>query len=460
MQHLSHFGLRGDPFVNRARASDFVATPVHADAERRLRRAVDQSKALVVLAGEAGVGKTLLARQLLESIDDEHIEACPIVVIPGEGARLLPRLARALGADESGERTVLLGLIFEQLVRVHEAHRHTLVLVDGADGFIAPTDLDDVRALLGFEHEDGALATVVLVGSQTLDTLLDSEPRLRARIEARIVLAPLDRAATSEYVVERLRRAGGDSTCFLPDALDALHAVSLGVPRTINAVADDALYEAAVRGSRSVAEGDVRRAAQSLRLDAGEGDDTLSNVGAAPAARAPVASSQAEAVASRAPRVETSVRAPAASIAGAGALSAKFSPEEQDMTFAGRFPGDKPAMSGDASLLGGFELPDPNASTAVRAAASARVAAPAPDRNAELEGDVLELSQPLLDGELESGNATADDAVVLDVSPGDDDEPLRFDEAFALGEPPKDDADAVDDEEDSLFAGLVIDESR
>jgi hypothetical protein len=80
-------------------------------------------------------------------------------------------------------------------------------------------------------------------------------------------------------------------------------------------------------------------------------------------------------------------------------------------------------------------------------------------RNADLDNDVLELSQPLLDGELEADNVSADEAVVLDISPGEGDEPLHFDDAFAIGEPPKDDA-AAGDEEDDLFAELVIDESR
>jgi len=269
VEHLSHFGLDQDPFVNAPRVEDWCALPSHVDAQRRLARGLAQGKALLSLVGDSGSGKTTLVRHLLESLDEARYEASLLVVVPGEPARLLRRVARHLGVeDEEAERTETLRNVFDRLVDLDERGRRAVVIVDGAECLSPGQDLDDLRALLGFEHGDAALLSFLLVGGPSLDALLQSDAGLRRRVEIRVRLAGLDRRETGDYVAHRIARVGGQAAIFAASAVAGLHAASLGLPRLVNTLADNALYEAFVAGHRQVSADDVKRAARDLGLEA------------------------------------------------------------------------------------------------------------------------------------------------------------------------------------------------
>jgi len=269
VEHLSHFGLAQDPFVNAPRIEDWCALPSHVDAQRRLARGLAQGKALLSLVGDSGSGKTTLVRHLLEALDEARYEASLLVIVPGEPARLLRRVARHLGVeDEEAERTETLRNVFDRLVDLDERGRRAVVIVDGAEALTSSADLDDLRALLGFEHGDAALLSFLLVGAPSLDALLQSDAGLRRRVEIRVRLAGLDRREVGDYVAHRLAREGGKPTIFAAGAVAGLHAASLGLPRLVNSLADNGLYEAFLAGRRQVSVDDVARAARDLGLDA------------------------------------------------------------------------------------------------------------------------------------------------------------------------------------------------
>src|SRR5262249_50953688 len=58
------FGLTSRPFGERVAPAAYVALPGHEAVLRRLRYALEQSRAPAVLYGPPGSGKTLLARRL------------------------------------------------------------------------------------------------------------------------------------------------------------------------------------------------------------------------------------------------------------------------------------------------------------------------------------------------------------------------------------------------------------
>jgi hypothetical protein len=63
-------------------------------------------------------------------------------------------------------------------------------------------------------------------------------------VALRVRLGSFDRDATEAYINHRLRLAGASRMLFDVDAVDALHELSHGIPRVINTLADNALFEA------------------------------------------------------------------------------------------------------------------------------------------------------------------------------------------------------------------------
>ncbi|HBZ71767.1 MAG TPA: AAA family ATPase [Deltaproteobacteria bacterium] len=288
MEHLRHFGLAQDPFQNDPLSRLYFASHEHADAERRLLRGLRQAKSLAVLLGEHGSGKSTIARHLLDSLEEEKFEASMMVVLQGETGSnwFLTRIARQLGVEEpTAERGGLVTQIFNRLVDVREEGRHSVVLIDGAHQLRPREDLGELKALLHLEHDERHLLTVVLVGLPELGERLAADSAVAQRVEVRVALSGLDVRSTGEYVAHRVRAAGGDPRIFEPTAVEVLCCAARGLPRIVNTLADNALFEAHLVGRRTVSPTDVLRAAQDLGIPAPEGSVDAQGIAAPSAAR-------------------------------------------------------------------------------------------------------------------------------------------------------------------------------
>lgn len=271
MEHLEHFGLSRDPFSNDPQLSVYFESAEHAAAERRVRRSVTQQKGLCVLSGPAGAGKSMVVRHLLESLEEEVFEACLLVPVPGvaDAGWVFSRFAAHLGvAEPSPERAALLGQIYEQMAVVREDGRQVVLILDEADVLAERGALGDLRALLNLEYEERRLLTLVLVGGAEIEELIARERGLADRLDVHVRLRPLDADAATQYLTHRIRRVGGSPAILDASALDALIDLAGGIPRRMNTIADNALFEAFVAGRVSATRDDVVHAAAELDLGA------------------------------------------------------------------------------------------------------------------------------------------------------------------------------------------------
>jgi type II secretory pathway predicted ATPase ExeA len=277
VEHLERFGLSRDPFRNDSQLDFYFESASHAHAKQRLVRCLRQGKELCVLVGEVGSGTTTLARVLFEELEPERFEAGMLVVARGiEAAWLRTAIARQLGIeDPSPERAAAVRQLYERLVALHEQGRRAIVAIDEAQALAGSEALADLVALLNFEHEDARLLSAVLIGSPALESALAREPALLGRVELRVRLEPLSPADARAYLAHRLRVAGGDPSILSLEVMDAIAARASGIPRRINALADNALFEAHLASRRRATVSDVERAARDLPWARG-GDDLAS----------------------------------------------------------------------------------------------------------------------------------------------------------------------------------------
>jgi general secretion pathway protein A len=272
VEHLEHFGLSRDPFSNDPQLSVYFPSAEHASAERRLRRSITQQKALCLLTGPPGVGKSMVVRHLLESLEEEVYQACLLVPVPGvaDVTWVLSRFAAHLGVeDPAPDRAALLHEIYDQMAVVREDGRHVVLIIDESDVLAERGALGDLRALLNLEYEERRLLTLVLVGPNEIQETLAREGGLASRVDVHVRLRPLDSDAATQYLTHRIRRVGGSPAILDGSALEALIARAGGVPRRMNTIADNALFEAFLAGRVSATHDDVTRAAEELELGAG-----------------------------------------------------------------------------------------------------------------------------------------------------------------------------------------------
>lgn len=281
MEHLQHFGLAQDPFSNEPDLRFFFESASHRDAQRRVERGLRQHKGLTLLTGEGGMGKTLLARRILDSLEEEVFEATLLVMMAGaaDATGILQRFVRQLGAeDPSADRATLLAQIYEQLAIIREDGRHAVLMIDDAQVMTSEV-FAELGGLLNLEYEDRRMVSMLLIGSPALDALVQRDASMAPRIDVRVQLHPLSSENASAYVAQRLAFVGASTDLVPATALDALYKFGRGRPRLINTLADNALFEAYLAGRSRIEPGDVERAAMDLGVGADPGTTYTQTVG-------------------------------------------------------------------------------------------------------------------------------------------------------------------------------------
>lgn len=270
MEHLHHFDLKQDPFQNEPDIRFFCASGTHQSAQLRVERALRQSRGLVVLAGEGGTGKSLLARWMFDQLEEEMFETSLLVMIQGNADALsvLRRFCAQLGLeDPPTDRPALLAALFDQLAIVREDGRHAVLIIDDAH-LLGLDAMAEIGGLLNLEYEDRRLVSLLLVGSSELDEMVASIPSLCERVDVRARLQPLYEGEAATYLAHRIELAGGDPEIFEPGAVKAIYTLGGGRPRRMNTLADNALFEAFLVGRKLVSEQDVCRAGADLSFQA------------------------------------------------------------------------------------------------------------------------------------------------------------------------------------------------
>jgi type II secretory pathway predicted ATPase ExeA len=249
MDYLEFYGLRAEPFSNAPVSRFYYDSEQHGQALVRLLYAVRRVKGLAVLSGGIGAGKTTLARRLLDALPDAEFEAALLVIIHRDVTPdwLLRRIAVQLGVVQPPEdKLSLLSQLYRRLVEIYEAGKKAVVLVDEAQMLATRDLMEEFRGLLNLEVPGQKLLSFVFFGLPEIDDCLAMDAPLAQRVALRVRLEPFDGTSTAAYIRHRLRVAGGPETLFSPDAMDAIHRHSEGIPRMINTLCDNALLEGAL----------------------------------------------------------------------------------------------------------------------------------------------------------------------------------------------------------------------
>ncbi len=260
--YQAHFALAQKPFGLTPGTHFFCELPPHREALEVLRLALGDGEGFLKVTGEVGTGKTLLCRQLLNTLGDQYRLAW--LPDPQLGpVELRWALAAELGLKCSAniDQQQLRHLLQRQLLGLAANGFKVVVILDEAQA-LPRESLEALRLLTNLETESRKLMQVVLFGQPELDTRLAEHGlrQLRQRITFSYRLRPLTRREVARYVDFRLTRAGRQAPLFSVWALRALAGASGGVPRLVNILAHKAMLLAYGQGQDRVGWRQVRAA--------------------------------------------------------------------------------------------------------------------------------------------------------------------------------------------------------
>jgi general secretion pathway protein A len=269
------YSLRERPFELTSNPKYLYLTPQHREALSNLEYGLSSAKAVTVLIGEAGTGKTTLLKAALGSDRCSDVQ-CVYVNNPAlTRAEFIETLAQRfeLGPEASQSKAVLLVTLEDALKERHRRGEITALVVDEAQT-LSPELLEEIRLLANIETPSEKLLPLILAGQPELSQRLN-EPRLRQlkqRIALRCELKPFELKETAIYIASRIRTAGGEAShLFTREAVMLIHEHSRGIPRTINVICDNALVSGMALGKQPVGRDIVLEVCRDFDLVAADG---------------------------------------------------------------------------------------------------------------------------------------------------------------------------------------------
>ncbi len=250
--YQAHWGLQGRPFDSGLEPSYYYPSDSHEAALLKLHYAIESRRAVAVLCGEPGLGKSMLLDAVFSRLPDFIAPTVRVVYPAMPPEQLLRYIARQIAPHETSDTFGGIGQSIETIERILRHNvaedQHAVIAIDEAHLLESSGSLEPLRLLLNLALEltkaETAL-TLVFSGSPTLLSHLARHTALEDRIAVRCVLERFDSNETAAYVRHRLQTAGWNKPLMFDDeAMDLVQELTAGTPRRINRLCDLALMVA------------------------------------------------------------------------------------------------------------------------------------------------------------------------------------------------------------------------
>lgn len=269
MGYTDYFKFEREPFSNAPNDKFYFDSEHHKQALQRLKYSVDTDKGLAVLVGGIGTGKTTLARRMLDNLPLKQYESSLLVMIHSAITPewILSRICMQLGVKNPDKSPLkMLKQLYERLLQIEKEGRKAVVLIDEAQMLHSRELMEEFRGLLNLEIPDKKLLNIIFFGLPALDDVLKLDEPLAQRVAFKYTLRPLSERDVRDYISYRLEVAGCETSPFEEEALTLINRYSGGVPRLINTLCDNALFETYLRHGQKVTAQIIENVVEDLGL--------------------------------------------------------------------------------------------------------------------------------------------------------------------------------------------------
>jgi type II secretory pathway predicted ATPase ExeA len=264
----NHYGFTRTPFGKDLAPAMLHHYPAHAEAVARITWCA-RERALAVMTGEVGAGKTVAARAAIAGLDQTR-HTLIYLADPTTGTRgIHHHVVTALGGRPAYGTAALAAQAAALIAAEHgERGRIPLLVLDEAH-LLSHNQLEAVRIMTSADMDAASPLACLLIGQPTLRRMLRLGvlAALDQRIGLRYAMPAMTAEQTAAYITHHIKLAGRSDTIFSDDAAALIHDAARGLPRAVNNLATQALVAAWADRKSIVDEQSARTAITEVTTD-------------------------------------------------------------------------------------------------------------------------------------------------------------------------------------------------
>jgi general secretion pathway protein A len=269
--YRAFYGLTKYPFEISPDPAFFCETSRHNEVLASLYHGVQRRKGFVVVTGEVGTGKTLLARCLFALLNRDQIAFSYVFNPLLSPTEFLQYALGDLGLRSTNKNKAELLVDLNRFLISRYRQSSTAALIIDEAHLLSCEVLEEIRLLTNLETGNQKLLQILLIGQPELERKIDSQElrQLKQRVALRCRLDPLSPADARQYIFRRLSLAGAgeQAKAIFPEAtLSLIYQYSSGTPRLINTICENALISGFATKSLAISPELIEEVARDLCL--------------------------------------------------------------------------------------------------------------------------------------------------------------------------------------------------
>lgn len=237
------YGLTGNPFDKNF---NFKGKYFESDDLKQVLSRLNllkTARGIGMITAAPGMGKSMALKIFTDGLNPNQYRPLYISFSTVTVPEFYRQLSDTFGIMDVKGKTARVHALKEQISYTYKEKKQTVILILDEAQYLNQGILNDLQMLMNFDYDSKNCFALILSGEPYLNTIIDKpiHEALKQRILVHYEYHGLSNEEVKDYILFKLKLAGGTETIIDPAAINAINGYASGDPRMIDNIMYDAI---------------------------------------------------------------------------------------------------------------------------------------------------------------------------------------------------------------------------